>query len=486
MSNLFKKSGRKIDGPASIPSPYLATPQEAPVAPPLTVTPAKPAFEYKRKVKKPHTWRRRILIGLAGLAILTVAFFAIKAFLTTHRIISRNNTGSALALNDGKCDPNRVKKEGDCRINILLLGIGGAGHEGPNLTDTVMVMSIDPKTKDVAMLSLPRDMWVPIPNNGNGKINAAHALGESKKKDEGPVLAKTTVTNVLDFPIHYFIRIDFNGFKKAIDTVGGIDVYVEKPLNDPEYPCDKNPGRACGFSLKAGQTHMNGELALKYVRCRKGTCGNDFGRAQRQQQVLLALRQKAMSASTFTNPAKISGLMDALGTGLKTDLQLHEIKQLADLMGQIDTTKVTSKVLDTSSDAANGGLLKDANYGGYVEIPKAGLNNFTDIRAFAHTIFPDAYIKEEAAAILIQNGTNKTGLANTVSKLLTGYNYNVISATTADRTDYKVTELYDYTDGKKPYTIKYLELRFKVKAKRVSRGDSDPDIKLIVGADYKP
>lgn len=480
MSRFLPKLGRrKLDGPASIPGQSAAAPH-------LTMTPAKPIFEYTRKPKRPHSWRRRVLIGLVALVVLVGGFFAIKALLATHRVISRNNTGSALALNDGRCDPARVKKEGDCRINILLLGIGGVGHEGPNLTDTIMVMSIDPKTKDVAMLSLPRDMWVPIPGIGNNKINAAHALGESKKADEGPMLAKNTVAGVLDFPIHYFIRIDFNGFKKAIDTVGGIDIYVDKPLSDPEYPCDKNAARSCGFSLKAGQTHMNGELALKYVRCRKGTCGNDFGRAQRQQQVLVALRQKATSASTWTNPAKISGLLDALGRGVKTDLQLAEIKSLAELMGQIDTTKVTTKVLDTSSDTANGGLLNDANYSGYVEIPRAGLNNFTDIRAFAHSLFPDAYIREEAAAILVQNGTPKSGLANIVSKLLSGYGYNVLSATTAERTDFKVTELYDYSDGKKPYTIKYLELRFKVKAKRTTKADSDPDIKLIVGADYKP
>lgn len=485
MSRFSRKPGRKIDGPAQIPVPHAAPAAELPAPPPLTVTPAKPVFEYKRANKKPHPWRRRILIALASGFVLSVAFFAVKAFLTTHRIISRNNNESALALS-GECDPARVKKEGDCRINILLLGIGGGGHEGPNLSDTVMVMSIDPKTKDVAMLSLPRDMWVPIPGMGNNKINAAHALGESKAKDQGPPLAKTTVANVLDFPIHYFIRIDFNGFKKAIDTVGGIDIYVDKPLNDPEYPCDKNPARSCGFSLKAGQTHMNGDLALKYVRCRKGTCGNDFGRAQRQQQVLVALRAKAMSAQTLTNPAKISGLMDAIGTGLKTDLQLAEIKSLAELMGEIDTTRVTTKVLDTSNDAANGGLLNDANYGGYVQIPKLGLNKFADIQAFAHTVFPDAHIKEEAAQILVQNGTKTSGLANTLSKFLTGYGYSVLSATTADRTDYKVTELYDYSDGKKPYTIKYLELRFKVKAKRVTKGESDPDIKLIAGADYKP
>src|SRR5207244_10638311 len=126
------------------------------------------------------------------------------------------STGGAPALAKAVLDPTQLKGEGNGRVNILLLGVGGAGHDGPNLSDTIMVVSIDPKTKDVAMLSIPRDLYVKIPGHGYGKINAANVYG-------GPTLAARTVANVIGVPIHYYAVIDFSGFKQAVDSVGGGD-----------------------------------------------------------------------------------------------------------------------------------------------------------------------------------------------------------------------------------------------------------------------
>lgn len=439
---------------------------------------SKKIFTYhKKNPKKMSKVKKRLLITLGVLAGAVLVFFGIKLLMAAHRIITRNSGEGAPAL-FGKLDPSQLKREGDGRINILLLGIGGAGHEGPNLSDTIIVASIDPRTKDVAMLSLPRDMYVPIPGRGYAKINAVHAYGEDKK-DGGPPLAKSTVSKVLDVPIHYFFRIDFDGFKKAVDAVGGIDVDNPTPIYDPTYPNGR--GGVSTFQLPAGRHHMNGELALKYVRCRSGTCGNDFGRAQRQQQVLVALKQKALEIGTISNPAKISQLIDAFGNHIKTDLQLSEIKKLALIAKDIDSSRIVQKVLD---NILPDGLLVDSNIGGgYVLLPKGG--NFNLIRAFVHKLFADNFILEENASLDVQNGTNKTALTKELADLLVSYNYNVIKTGPADKTNYQTTLLYDYTDGKKPYTINYLERRFNVKAKRMQRNEKDPDIRIIVGSDYR-
>ena len=163
-------------------------------------------------------------------------------------------------------------------------------------------------------------------------------------------------------------------------------------------------------------------------------------------------------------------------------MQLWEIKKLAEIAKDIDTTKIINKVLDTSPD----GLLVDhsSDARGYIELPKSG--NWDDIREYVHSIFSDSYIKDEAASIEVQNGTLKQGLATTVGKLLKGYGYNVTSTVTAAEQNHTTTLLYDYTGGKKPYTISYLETRFGVKAIKKTAAQGDPDIRLIVGSDYHP
>jgi LCP family protein required for cell wall assembly len=439
---------------------------------------AEPVFEYRKP--KQHSRRRQVVGGVAVIIGMLLVGVVGKTMLATQKVITRNAVGGAPAL-AGDVDPTKLKGEGDGRINLLLLGIGGAGHEGANLSDTMIVASIDPRTKDVAMLSLPRDLWVPIPGYGSAKINAAHAYGERKKNaGGGPALAKETVSKLLDIPIHYYGRIDFNGFKRGIDGIGGVNVVVEKDLYDPSYPADRGSGYN-PFSIKAGARHLNGATALKYVRCRHGSCGNDFGRAARQQQVLLAFRDKVLSLSTLTNPAKLSGLIDLVGSSARTDMQLSEIRKLAELVKDIDPSKMTSKVLDNSPN----GLLVSGNVNGaYVERPRSG--NWDEIRQYVHGIFVDGYIKEEAAGIEIQNGTGRDGVAGAVSKMLKTYNYHVVKTSTAANQNYPKTIIYDYTGGKKPYTIGYLEARFKVKAQPATRQEGDSDIKIVVGADWRP
>lgn len=462
-----------------------------------------PDFVYDRAARKTKTrtkksrrlsWPKRISLAVLALLVIGGGAFAAKTYFSLSKVVQRN-TGVAAAGLKQELSVGDLKGEGDGRVNILFLGIGDSGHAGADLTDTVMVTSIDPRTNDVAMLGIPRDLYVKVNARNFDKVNAVHALAEQAKKGSGPEATKEVVSTTLGIPIHYFIRADFTGLKKAVDTLGGVDINVEQALYDPEYPCDKNEGRMCGMRIAAGQQHMDGATALKYVRCRKGNCGDDFGRAKRQQQVILAMREKALKISTISNPAKISELIGVVGDHLKTDLQVWEIKKLVEIGQKIDPSKVMNNVLDNGP----GGLVKTANFGGAsVVIPTAGNGNFTAIQEFVRSIFVDGYIKQENAAIEVQNGTTKYYLANQVSNLLKSYRYNVIKTSVADSKNYQQTMIYDYSGGKKPYTLKYLENRFGVKTQAVTPSPSttpnakstsattEADIRIIIGADYKP
>jgi len=238
---------------------------------------------------------------------------------------------------------------------------------------------------------------------------------------------------------------------------------------------------------------MNGTLALRYSRSRHTT--SDFDRAARQQLVIAALRQKALQLSTLTNPVKLTQLIDAVGSHLKTDIQPKEITKLASLAKDIDAAKMPQKVLDTSGTAPL--LIGGINIipaAGYIEVPVAGNFNYTDIQDLVKNIFTDHYITDENALVEVQNGSGLAGVAGAVVKSLQAAHYNVGSPVNAD-THYTTTVIYDYTGGKKPYTINYLEQRFKVKAQKMTAPtptvDANgapvpvPQIRIILGSDYK-
>jgi polyisoprenyl-teichoic acid--peptidoglycan teichoic acid transferase len=431
-----------------------------------------PIFTYSKPAKK----KSKLVFVKKGALILTatlglmVAVFSIKIVFATNHVITRNISGGAPAL-AGKIDPTKLKGEGDGRINILLLGVGGVGHNGGSLSDTMMVVSIDPRTKDVAMLSIPRDLWVSISGHGMSKINAANSYG-------GPELAKSTVSKTLDIPIHYYVLLDFQGFRLAVDQVGGINVTTPIALSDRGYPCDNDGGKACPYYLAAGKHHLNGVEALKYARCREGSCGTNYGREERQRESLLALRERALGISTLTNPSKIASLIDIVGGHLKTDLQIDDMVKLATLGKSIDVNAVVAKGL---SDYTHSDMVQ----GQSVVLPNT--RTFTEIRSFVHSILTDSYIKQENAAIDIQNGTTKDGLATSVGVLFRDtYKYNVVSMSTADNQNYPSTILYDYSGGKKPYTIRFLESRLGVKAQKMKPPlDVAVDARIILGADYR-
>jgi len=229
-------------------------------------------------------------------------------------------------------------------VNILLLGIDQREIEkGPWRTDTMLLVSIDPATEAAVMLSIPRDLWVTIPGYGESRINEAHYWGDAKKyPGGGPALAKKTVWYALGVPVHYYVRINFAGFEKLVDAIGGLTIDVKKPIHDEEYP-DNTYGTMV-IDIPAGVQNMNGQRALQYARSRHGT--SDFDRMTRQQAVLLAARDKILSLDVPI--IRIPELLRIAGNAVQTDMTVDEIMLLGRIAKGIARDEYQQGLIDSS------------------------------------------------------------------------------------------------------------------------------------------
>ncbi len=449
-----------------------------------------PRHGRQRKFKRRRSPLRKLWLAIKLsllLVVLVFGFLAVRALIAGGKIVDRSGDIRALALRDS-FDLTELNGEGDGRVNILLIGIGGEGHAGGELSDVNMVVSIDPISKDVAMLSVPRDLYVPIPGEYSARINTAHFLGEQSRSGGGPTLAAKTVEKVLGVPIHYYVRADFKGFEDAVDAVGGIDVDVDKALYDPSFP-DKRLSGYEPFRLAAGPQKLDGRTALKFARCRKGNCGDDYGRAQRQQQALVGLKNKALSLETLRSPRKINQLISATGDHVKTDLNLREIVKLSEIAGETDNSKIKNEVIG-KEDAD--GLIVNKNIGGAsVLVPRLGAGNFSEIQAFARQLFIDGFIKQEVAKVVVLNGTQTPGMATKTGELLKSYGYNVIDIGDVDNNNDGQTQIVHIKHEEKQTkkTQEYLKRRFKTtvsKNEELATKYPEADIIIVIGSDYNP
>jgi len=264
------------------------------------------------------------------------------------------------------------------RIDILILGIRGADDElyGGTLADSIMILSIKTDKKKAAVISIPRDLYVKIPRHSNlkEKINYAYAFGENKNVG-GINITKEAVENVTGINIDYALVIDFNTFKDLIDSVGGIDIFLDKEFVEKSQ-------WGWEFRVPAGENHMDGETALYYARSRFST--NDFDRARRQQEIIVALKNKLTSMGVLANPLKLNKIFDSIENGVKTNLDFTTSLKLIKYSDYFSSDRLIKKVLDTSE---KGPLQAGTVDGQYVLYPKAGLGNFTDIRKEIRNIF---------------------------------------------------------------------------------------------------
>jgi len=384
----------------------------------------------------------------------------------------------------GDFDSNNLKGKAQGRTNILLLGMGGKNHPGGMLTDTMIVLSINYTDKKIGLISVPRDLWVPIPGFGSAKINEAYADGEKNKKTTGGggALASRTVENIFGIPIHYYVSADFDGFKKAVDTLGGVDIYVEKAIYDPLYPA-ANMINYDPFRIDVGQHHMDGALSLKYARSRETT--SDFDRSRRQQQVMNAMKDKIFTLGFASNPKKITDMLNVLGDHVRTNMQASEMRTFWELIKTLDTENIVNKILDTSP----GGLLvasQDAR--GYYIYPRKGITNFSDLQILLKNLFIDQELVTSTAArdarIEILNASGKSGQAASVSKKLEASGYIISRIGNAAKLS-SMTYVYDCKDGQFLNTTKEIAAQLNATYQSKSSCDSSSiDIQVVIGQDY--
>jgi LCP family protein required for cell wall assembly len=227
------------------------------------------------------------------------------------------------------------------RVNILLLGVDQRpNEEGPWRSDTMIVVTVDPRTMTAGALSIPRDLYLEIPGYGERRVNMAHFLGAAYDyPGGGPALAMDTIEHNLGFPMHYYIRIDFQGFREIVDYLGGVTIDVEEEIWDYRYP-DGQYGYTT-VHIPAGTQVMDGRMTLQYARTRHS--GTDFDRLRRQQQVLMAIRKKALRLDLVP---KIPMLASSMSQAVSTDLQLGEVISLAQIASQVDAEDIRFAVID--------------------------------------------------------------------------------------------------------------------------------------------
>lgn len=237
-------------------------------------------------------------------------------------------------------------------MNILVMGIDKRdGEEGPFRTDTMLVLHVDPASNRAAMISIPRDLLVQLPDYGYGRrldrINTANVWGDVYNyPGGGPALAKKTIENNFGIPVDRYVTVDFTGFENFIDLIDGIDVNVPEPITDHEYPTPDYGYTTIHFD--AGHQHMDGETALIYARTRKSS--SDFARAERQQQVVLAVRKKVLSLNIIPSltPANIVRMVREFRNSVRTDLSIDEMIMLARTINDIPDGGIRQAVIDSS------------------------------------------------------------------------------------------------------------------------------------------
>lgn len=443
----------------------------------------------KKTKSKRHFPKKLVFRGVMvmfAIVLLSGGYFFGKAWWNTHRILKGGSNG-ALALNS-QVDPTLLNGEGDGRVNILLLGKGGDNHPGGDLTDSILIASIDPLGKEASLLSIPRDLYIKVPNYWSMKINSVYSTGKQRalsvNEDDkaaaekaGIKLLENIIETNIGIPINYYVMVNFDAFQETVDAVGGIDVTVKEPLYDYVQAWDNG-----GNPLIAGKglQHFNGKKALLYARSRSSS--SDFARGERQREIVVGLKDKVLTLGTFSNPLTVTKLLDAIGNNVTTSLSLGEIMRLYEISKTIPTTSIDSLGFTDEPNV----LVKTANINGQsVVVPRRGQADFSEIQSFVRNAMRDGFLKSENATIAVLNGTNVEGLATIRADELKSYGYNVILVDKAPTTDYATTVLVDFSSGLKKYTKRYLEQRLKTASVSSATG-IDPlvykaDIVIIVG-----
>jgi LCP family protein required for cell wall assembly len=377
--------------------------------------------------------RQRVQTALAIILVMFFAYYGARQILAK---LSNTRLINIISSTIGK----DLQKDADGHTNILLLGVGGEGHEGANLTDTIMIASLDSLNNNVAMISIPRDLYVNS-SLGENRINRLYEQGKIKWDEKQALsFAKDTIQKVFDIPLHYVMKVDFDAFKNVVDAVDGVDIYVEQEINDPQYPKGETYEYET-FVLAKGLQHLDGETALKYVRSRKTT--SDFDRSKRQQQVISAIKEKAATKNLLTSKSFLTNLYESLSQHFSTDMSLREMITLANFAAGWNSHDLSTITINDEPLFTGGFLYTPVRelYGGAFVLLPAG-DNFDSVRFFARLVLYGPK-NRPTMGIAILNGTKKSGLASDAKSIFNRYGAEIVA--TGNARNQAMTKIIWYT-----------------------------------------
>ncbi len=448
------------------------------------------SFKVKPIKKDKTIWEKLVayfgLRGLYTIGAIALVFILLFVFIFTLR--------SSGVIKDGRTffstGPLKVDKHG--KTNFLLLGVAGAQEEGGNLSDSVMLVSLDAKAASLSLLSLPRDLFV-ASGVGDRKLNEIYAAARYKNKKDGVKGLKVVKSALSEFSgveLHYGAVVNFQIFQEIVDSIGGIDMFVPQDIVDPFYPADNYNYQT--FIIRKGKQNLDGETSLKYARSRKTT--SDYSRAQRQQDILYGIARKAQEINLLGDPKKMKEFFGIYKQNVVTDINLVEVLALAKVgIGfDADTMKIFSRVLNDDSTQPGGLLYTPAKefFGGqFVLLPE----NLEETKLFMHLTLSQPEILSLNPQFSIKNGSKITGQAGRARDRLRRLGFHVIDVGNFE-SDRPVFQTYaKIKSNEKDFTavLEKLEPVFNFRVIEpfdetaiITGDDSLVDIEIVLGSTY--
>lgn len=446
----------------------------------------------KIKIAKPKTQKNGKKITISIPIVIALAAIIVLGIGITKALKSIDFT---LFL---KVAGEELQQDAFGHTNFLLLGTGGKEHEGGNLTDTIIVASLDHEQKLVTMLSIPRDLYVKDELLGSSKINESYFRAKTHfgSSAQGLEHMKTKVEEIVGVPIHYWVKVDFQGFTEFVDAIGGVDINVKEAIYDPYYPKDGTflyeP-----FSISAGEQHLDGATALKYARSRKTT--SDFDRAERQQEIIFAIKEQALNSKIIFDSEKISNILSALTENIETNIKVKEILTLGSMVNEYGKDQISHRLIHDDPTQCGGFLYtpsREFYNGQFVLIPAGG---FEFLHLYADLNFNTPQISLDNSKIHILNGTKTGGVAGEAKQILKRFCFDITRFGNASNQEVTQTTYYYQPqrdeDGeiidKKPEALYFLtnlipgNISTEIPQEYIEQGYfNEANIILEIGSDY--
>lgn len=458
MNNNMPARGGSASGGNNIDS---INPQNDPKPPRVTISPVpdkpqKVSLLTARQKQSPKKILKKILISIVLIIVILGGVVAIRAANLSQKIFVGQTTtfwGKIADLIRGGGDNGQLIGENLGQINILILGIGGQGHDGPYLTDTMILAQIRPDIGQVTLTSIPRDYWVDMPNGGQEKINASFTYGLTKNLDwdKGGLYSRQVAEKVSGLKIPYFAIMDFSGFEKAVDQVGGLDITVDRTFTDYQYP-DSGTGYLPPVTFTAGQQHMNGTHALQFARSRHaaGIEGSDFSRSLRQQKIIDAFKQKVLGGNIIGDAGNLNSLLGIFADHFHTNMTPAEILRIFNL-----TKDKNMQTLSLSLDPDTGLICPEilASNGAYVLTPCPDKSE-ADVANYFKNSFSIGKLNQEQSTVWLADSTKNQAAYNTAFRKLTNAGLKVFALGYSKD---NLAQSIVYAANPKPATVEFIK-----------------------------